>query len=116
MRNRKIAILIILLIAALAACGPKKALYKEGVYEGDGEAYHGCIKVLVKTDQYNIKSIEVIDEEPVPIVSEIVYKEIPERVIKKNSIEVDIVTGATYTSQGLINAINNALKKARLEE
>jgi len=116
LRNRKIAILMILSIIALVACGPKKALYKEGVYEGYGKAYHGCIKVLVKTDQYNIKSIEVIDEEPVPIVSKIVYKEIPERVIKNNSADVDMVTGATYTSEGLIGAIVDALKKAKVEE
>ncbi|WP_432663792.1 FMN-binding protein [Wukongibacter baidiensis] len=116
MRNVKITILItlsIVALVALVACGPKKILYKEGVYEGYGEAYHGYIKVIVTTDQYSITNIEVIDDEPVPIVGEIVYKEIPKRVIKKNSVDVDIITGATYTSEGLLDAIEDALKKAK---
>lgn len=116
LRKYKIIALIILLIAVLVACGPKKILFKEGVYEGSGEAYHGTIKVLVTTDQYRIKEIQVIDEEPMPIVSDIVYEKIPERVIKKNSVDVDVITGATSTSYGLLDAIKNALNKAKVEK
>lgn len=116
LRGKSIIKIVILSTIILVACSSKKVLYNEGVYNGTGEAYHGTIKVTVTTDQYEILDIEVIDDEPVPIVSKVVYKEIPERVIKKNSTDVDIVTGATYTSQGLLLAIEEAVKKARIVE
>lgn len=116
MRKFKGTILIIILISILISCGPKKMTYKAGTYEGMGQGHHGLIKVEITTDEYEIKEINIIDQQEVPVVSDIVYETIPPEVIKKNSVEVDVVAGATLTSNGLLDAIKDALNKAKVQE
>ena len=96
----------------LTSCGDKKIIYKEGKYEGSGQGHIDEIKVEITTDEYEIKTIEIIEDQEIPLLSKIVYEEIPKEVIKANSTKVDAVTGATYTSKGLIEAIEDALSKA----
>lgn len=103
------------LLVNLTGCGPKKILYKEGTYEGIGQGHHGPIKVRVMTDQYEIKEIIVTEQQETPVLSDIVYEKIPERVKKANHADVKVVSGATFTSNGLIEAIQIALNKAKLD-
>lgn len=107
--------LITFILIQLTSCEQKKPIYKEGVYEGIGEGHAGIIKIELVTDKYNIKDIKIVEDSEIPIIAEIVYKKIPKQVIKKNSGEVGVVTGATLTSKGLIQAINDALKKAKID-
>lgn len=37
---------------------------------------------------------------------------IPNEIIQNQSLEVDAVSGATYTSNGIVNAVKDALKQA----
>lgn len=39
-------------------------------------------------------------------------KDIINTILNKQSLEVDAVTGATYSSKGIINAVSDALSKA----
>lgn len=89
----------------------KEPLYFAGTYEGTGEGNHGPIIVSVTTDDYRILGIDIIEEYEMPEVSVYVYNEMPEKMIKHNTWNVDVVTGATYTSQGVIKAVQNALEQ-----
>ncbi|WBW97105.1 FMN-binding protein [Oceanirhabdus sp. W0125-5] len=115
MKKLLILLMTIGITIQLTACGDKKVIYKQGVYEGVGEGHIDKIKVEVTTDEYEIKEIKIIEEEEIPLLSKIVYEDIPKKVIKANSTKVDTVTGATYTSKGLIDAIEDALNKAMIE-
>ena len=108
-------VLAIVLAEGLVACSTKTAIYKKGVYEGNGEGHIGPIKVQIITDQYEIKEINILEQQETPVIADIVYEKIPARVIKKNSPEVEVVAGATYTSNGLIKAIKDGLDKAKLK-
>lgn len=99
----------------LSACGDKKIIYNAGTYNGVAQGHIDEIKVEVTTNQYEIKEVKVIQDQEIPLLSKIVYEEIPKEVIKSNSADVDVVTGATYTSKALIEAIKDALSKAMLE-
>lgn len=37
---------------------------------------------------------------------------IPNEIIQNQSLEVDAVSGATYTSNGIVNAVKDALQQA----
>lgn len=37
---------------------------------------------------------------------------IPKEIIQNQSVEVDAVSGATYTSNGIVNAVKDALQQA----
>ena len=109
-------VLSIILAMGLLACDSKNIIYKEGIYEGNAEGHIGPIRVQVVTDQYEIKEIKILEQQETPVIAEIVYDKIPPRVIKANSPEVEVVAGATYTSNGLLKAIKNALDKAIVEK
>jgi len=109
-----IIVLVLVLETGLVACGTKTLLYKEGTYEGNAEGHIGPIKVQIVTDQYEIKEITVLEQQEIPIIADTVYEKIPARVIKTNSTDVEVVAGATYTSNGLIKAIKNGLDKAKI--
>lgn len=93
---------------------PKPILYKAGTFEGVGQGHHGEIRVLVVTDEYAIKDIQIIEAYEMPEISEIVFNKIPKMVIEANSSDIDVVTGASYTSHGLMDAINDGLDKAKV--
>ncbi|MBU3091988.1 FMN-binding protein [Clostridium sp. CM028] len=108
--------LIIVLATSLVSCGSKNIIYKEGIYEGNAEGHIGPIKVQIATDKYEIKEIKILEQQEIPIIANIVYEKIPVRVIKANSSEVEVVAGATYTSDGLIKAIKDGLNKAKVKK
>jgi uncharacterized protein with FMN-binding domain len=108
--------LTIILAIVLGACSTKSIIYKAGVYEGNAEGHIGPIKVQIITDQYEIKEIKILEQQETPVIADIVYEKIPVRIIKANSPEVEVVAGATYTSNGLIKAIKNGLDKAKVKK
>lgn len=114
MRKTFLLLMIYLLVFGLASCQPKEQLYAPGEYIGVGEGHHGPIKVSVETDENRIIEIKVIEEYEMPELAVIVYEQIPEKVIKSNNADVDVVAGASYTSIGLIEAIKDGLSKAMI--
>ena len=116
MKKLLIQTLIVILAMGLVACDEKPIVYKAGIYEGNAEGHIGPIKVQIVTDQYEIKEIKILEQQETPVIADIVYEKIPLKVIKANSIDVQVVAGATYTSNGLISAINNGLDKAKVEK
>ncbi|SCG83969.1 FMN-binding domain-containing protein [Proteiniborus sp. DW1] len=116
MKRTLLILLIVVLAFGLEACTSKQNLYVPGEYIGVGEGHHGPIKVKIITDEYNILSIQVIEEYEMPEFAEIVYKDIPNRVIKSNKPDVEVVAGASYTSIGLIDAIKDGLSKALINQ
>jgi len=107
-----------LMIAGLAACGTKApttptvtATFKAGTYEGEADGFHGKIKVKVTVTETAITDIKVEHTETEGLGDKAV-EEIVEMVKTNTSLKVDAVTGATYSSKGIIEAITAALKAA----
>ena len=85
--------------------------YKEGIYYGTAEGYSGDVSVAVMIQEKSIKAIlitETSDDEAFFQRAMGVVK----NVLKTQSTEVDTVSGATYSSKGILGAIQNALKQA----
>lgn len=85
--------------------------YKEGIYYGTAEGYSGDVSVAVVIQDQTIKAVlvtETSDDEAFFSRAMDVVK----NVVKKQNTEVDTVSGATYSSEGLLNAIKNALAQA----
>lgn len=114
MRKLLLLLIVIFMCSVLISCQQKEPIYTPGEYIGVGEGHHGPIKVKITTDEYSILSIEIIEEYEMPELATIVYEKIPNKVIKTNNPDVDVVAGASYTSVGLINAIKDGLSKAKV--
>jgi len=116
LKRLKVFGLLFLFLWLGTACKPQEVLYYEGTYEGIGEGHHGPIRVQIQTTPYEIKKILIVEEYEMPELAKIVYEKIPERVIKANHTDVDVVAGATYTSYGLLDAIEDGLSKAKVKK
>jgi uncharacterized protein with FMN-binding domain len=86
--------------------------YEDGVYQGTATGFGGDITVEVTVEEGSIAQIDVLSadgEDPAYYSqAESVVKE----MLRQQSTEVDTVSGATYSSRGLIEAAAQALEKA----
>ncbi len=87
--------------------------YKDGTYEGTGKGNNGDIKVEVIVKDGNIISVELKDHSETEGIYEAAEKGVVADVIKKQTFDVNAVSGATNTSNGIKEAVNDALSKAQ---
>jgi len=90
--------------------------YKDGLFKGIGIGYAGEIKVLVTILEGKIKNIKFISHNETPVISEPAFNEIPNEIIKKNTIMVPNVKGCSISSRGIKEAVMNALILSRGEK
>ena len=83
-----------------------------GVLTGTADGFMGPITVSVTMDGDTITAVEVVSNSETPEIAGGALEQIPAAIVAANSADVDIVAGATYTSNGIINAVKNALASA----
>ena len=88
---------------------------KDGSYEGSGIGFRGYLKVEVDVNEGKISSIRVVEN-----VDDAQYFEkargLITNIVSGQTPNVDSVSGATYSSNGIKSAVRDALKKAYIEE
>jgi uncharacterized protein with FMN-binding domain/Pyruvate/2-oxoacid:ferredoxin oxidoreductase delta subunit len=86
--------------------------YKDGTYTGVGQGKNTDLKVAVTVKDGKIANIEIVSN------NETKGKEalnvVPKEIVEKQSTDVDVVSGATMTSKGIMEAVNNALSQAEI--
>ena len=83
----------------------------DGVYTGSGQGFNGPIRVRVTVSGGNITNVEILSHsDDAPYFSS--AKAVIGRLIGKPGKSVDTVSGATYSSRGIIDAVRNALAGA----
>ena len=89
------------------------SIYKDGVYTGSSSGYNGTITVKVTIENDNIVNVQVTDTvDDKPFITNAISG-IISSILSNQSSNVDTVSGETYSSKGIINAVNNALAKAK---
>jgi len=79
------------------------------VYEGSAMGYRGMISVSVGLEQGAITEITVIESQEDRNVGGAAIEELTDLVLLYNTTELDAVSGATETSKGFLEAIENAI-------
>ena len=82
---------------------------KDGVYEGEGTGFAGKIKVAVTIEDGTITKIEILEVEADDEAFFNRAKGVIDQIITSQQLDVDVVSGATYSSRGIIHAVKNAL-------
>lgn len=115
MKNIRKLITFLLAATLLFAvgCQADNGKYKDGTYTGSGEGKYGPIKVEVSVEKGKISTIKVLEHSETPGLSDPALENIPQDIIKAQSTEVSAVSGATVTSNGIIQAVNDSLKDAQ---
>ena len=87
------------------------AAYKDGTYYGSGTGFGGPLKVMVEISGGKIASIQIVENSD---GSDYISKaaSLIDSIITTQSTNVDTVSGATYSSVGIIQAVRDALGQA----
>ncbi|MDY4199419.1 MAG: FMN-binding protein, partial [Candidatus Fimadaptatus sp.] len=88
--------------------------YADGTHIGTGEGYNGTITVAVRIADGQITGVTVVSTSDDGSYWQSATAIIDE-VVEKQSVDVDSVSGATYSSKGLKEAISNALATAVID-
>lgn len=86
--------------------------YKDGTYTGTGKGFKGTVTAKVTISGGKIKTIDVSGSDDAAYFGK-AKNGIINKMISTQSTNVDTVSGATYSSNGIISAVRNALKKAQ---
>ena len=88
--------------------------YEPGTYSGTGAGYGGELTVEVTVDEYFIKEIDVVSHSESEGYIPEKTQQFLEDMIANNSMDVDAVSGATESCDGILSAVLEALEAAAL--
>ena len=86
-----------------------KLPYADGVYVGSSRGYGGTVRVQVTMENGSITEVEILDASHETKQFLRRAKRLLTTVVDAQSWEVDAVSEATYTSRGILGAVQNAL-------
>ena len=102
---------VCLLLVSVLSCSKQR--YKPGIYQGTGRGKSGDIIVEILVLQNgNIGEMRIVQHSDTPGISDEVFLQLPRSIIKAKSTEIDTISGATFTSRGVLEAVNDALQKS----
>ena len=87
--------------------------YQDGVYQDSGDGFGGKIVVEITVKEDRLEGMRVVsaDGETKEYLER--AENLMDTVIEKQSLQVDAISGATYSSNGILDAVEAALQKAQ---
>lgn len=95
---------------------PQQVALLNGTYKGSAQGRNGDIEVEMTFVDGVIEAASVVDHSETPRISDAAIETIPQKVVDTQSIDVDGVTGATLSSEGVIAALKDCVKQAGGDE
>ena len=96
----------------LEASAGQTGTYKDGTYTGSSQGFGGEIKVKVTVSGKKISAIDIIEAGGEDEAYLSMAEDIVKTILDKQTTEVDTISGATYSSTGIKNAVGQALEGA----
>lgn len=123
-------ILAVFLMFNLAACGQngtsetaggkndasETESLKDGIYTASQQGHNGPVELEVSVSEGKIGNITVVSHSETPGLGDSAMEKLSELMVKNNSVNVDVVTGATFSSNAIINGVKKALTEAGASE
>jgi uncharacterized protein with FMN-binding domain len=94
---------------ALASKGEAAAPAAEGALTGTAKGFGGDVTVTVTVDGDDILTVEAVGADETPGIGSNALEQLPSKIVEADSTDVEVVSGATYTSKAIIEAVNAAL-------
>lgn len=112
MKKRLTALAALLVLALCLTTGAQAAGYTAGTYKGTAVGRNGDITVSVTVSEDAITAVEVTAHQETAGIADTALAQIPEKIVKTQSLGVDSASGATITSEGIVNAVAAAVTLA----
>ena len=88
----------------------------DGTFEGSAQGYGGPVKMQVVIDNGYIDSVTIVDASQEDDAWLDMCVNLPAQIVKAQTTSIDVVSGATYTSAGILNGTTEALQKSMAGE
>jgi uncharacterized protein with FMN-binding domain len=103
---------------AVTASKPSKVKYKDGHFVGSvANAYYGNVQVAVDISNGKIKNVNFIqapsDNPNSSYINQQAKPYLAQEAIQAQSSNVQVITGATFSSEAFIQSLTSALNKAK---
>ena len=85
---------------------------KPGAYVESAIGWNGPIEVKTTVSVNRIDSIEILKSDEVPYIADEPMKAIIQKVVSEQNLSVDVVTGASRSSEALLRAVGQAVQAA----
>ncbi len=107
---------VAVVLGALPALNkPKKADGPvSGEFSGTAQGLGGDVTVTITLTDGVITDVVAVGDSETPGIGTMALDELPGAMVEKNSIEVDTVSGATVTSEAILEAAKAAMTEAGL--
>lgn len=89
--------------------------YKNGTYTGEAQGFGGLIQIQLTLEEDTMKDIRIVSASGEDSAYLSQAQAVISSILAAQSTEVDTVSGATFSSTGIINAVADALGKAESE-
>ena len=113
MKKKLSTVLCSLLLLSACGNGNSSANYTAGTYTATNKGFGGNITVTLTVSDKKIETVEIIGEKETPELGGKAIETITQSI--NDGKELEVVSGATITSEAVINAYNNALSQAKGE-
>ena len=81
------------------------------IFEGTGQGFRGPVTVQVQMNGNDIMGISIIDSMEDHFVGGAAMEELLDLAVMYNTTDLDIITGATESSRGFLEAVENAIMR-----
>ncbi len=98
--------------AAASTAGDTTVTFTAGTYTGKADGYNGPVTLDVTFTEDQITDIEVVDSVETEHVGTVAYDYLVQDILAANGTGVDVISGATFTSAAVKNAVNDAAEQA----
>ncbi len=107
-------LLLLITVSIIAGCSVKNNTksFKEGTYIGVGTGRNGEIKLEVTFNEKGITNIEIVEHKETEGIADPAFEKLPKKIIETQTLEVDSISGATLTSNGIIQAVKDAVSQS----
>lgn len=89
--------------------------YKDGIYKGQAKGFGGMVVVEITINQGQIEKVNIISADKEDKAYFDMATGVVDEIIENQSADVDAVSGATFSSNGIINAVKQGLEKAEVK-
>lgn len=86
--------------------------YADGTYNGEAQGYGGTVSVAVTIQDGTITDVAIVSAKQEDAAYFDAAKGVIDEILEAQTTEVDTVSGATFSSNGILHAVADALGKA----
>ncbi len=91
---------------------PEEVVFETGEYAVTTPGHNGYLPMVVKFSQVKIENIDIDTSGESQGIADVVFTRIPTQIIEGQTLNVDILSGASVTSNGVLDGVAKAVKMA----